>query len=488
MSENIDWFESPEALLAKGAPQGVVSVSPGYAGPYPMVKDVLGPGGTSGPRQDIELVAARVFKVEVGADAYASVVLCRIGARADGTEGPLWAIYCGDKQVKGEYRSDGKTLAAQLRKEGKVSTKVANALEASDWVGKVAEMSQCGFFKLKARTGNYCSHTQAVLASLQVSDMTDMAADLVGWKEGKEPSTTVAEKPMTEEEIAFYDAAFVQHVLLAGERGAGKTYLARQAADRFDAVYLELQMHPSMEAWELRAHDRSWNGKVYTVLGKLAEAVYWIQQGKKVVLCMDEFLNMNPMYATTINSPLSLTENDTYLIETGRIIDMGDGIGRIETVEVPADMFWVVATSNIGARYGLDKIAPSVRARFQIVLMNTNPERTKIILEKNLAKYDMPLELADNFKSFIEACNQAVAENTLDEEATTRLACNVIRACHLRAKRDRKTYSTMRHWVPEVKKQLMREIAQVVNFELGPLDTDQQARYTALVNSCFKAK
>jgi hypothetical protein len=407
---------------------------------------------------------------------------------------PEWTMYCGDKQVQGQYTGDGKTLAAKLRKDAKVSKKVAEAVEASDWVGKIPKLSNCGFFRMLERglaqtppVVKFCSHTKAALANIPAPDMDEMATELKGWLEGDDSTVSVAKGPMSPEEEQFYDAAFVQHVLLAGERGAGKSYLARQAAEKFDAVYLEMQMHPSMEAWEFRAHDRAWNGQVYTVMGKLAEAVYWIQQGKKVVLCMDEFLNMNPIYTTAINTPLTLTANDTYIIETGKIIDMGDGIGRIETVEVPADMLWIVATSNIGARYGLDKIAPSVRARFQIILMNTNPDRTKTILEKNLAEYEMPMDLAEMFKKFIEAANQAVAQNELDEEATTRLACNVIRACHKRKVRDKKKFETLKQWLPDIKKQMLSEIAQVVNFELGPLDSDQEERYKALVDASFKA-
>lgn len=477
---SLKWFDNPADLLAKGAAQSGMNVFPLYQGPFPLVKDALNADGTPGPRQEVDLVNARISKVTVGGDEYAVVIMCAMEAGA-----PRWTIYCGDKQVEGSFRADGKTLAAALRKDGKVSAKIANMLESSDWVAKVPTMAQCNFFKMQARSGRYCSHTQEVLHTSQAPDLAQMADELKDWLDGKDAGVMTAPTPMSAEEEAFYDAAFIQHVLLAGERGSGKTYLARQAADRYDAVYLELQMHPSMEAWELRAHDRSCNGKVYTVLGKLAEAVYWIQQGKKVVLCMDEFLNMNPMYTTVINSPLTLTANDTYLIETGRIIDQGDGIGLVETVEVPSDMLWVVATSNIGARYNLDKIPPSVRARFQIILMNTNAKRTEKILEKTLSGYDMPLAFAEKFKDFIEACNQAVDENQLDEEATTRLACNVIRTVYKRAQRDKKSYSGVAGWKSAIKKQLLAEIAQVVNFELGPLDADQEERYKALVNASF---
>lgn len=480
---SLKWFETVAEMMTQAAEQPGTNVFSLYSGPFPLVKDALNDDKTEGPRQDVELVNARIHKVTVGSDEYAVMNLCRI--EADGT--PKWTIYCGDKQVQGAFRNDGKTLAAKLRKEGKVSNKLCNALEASDWVAKVPAMAACGFFRMQARSGKFCSHTQAALANIPAPELEEMAAELKGWLAGEDTSVAETMGKLSPEEEAFYDAAFIQHVLLAGERGSGKSYLARMAADKCDAVYLEMQMHPSMEAWEFRAHDRAWNGKVYTVMGKLAEAVYWVQQGKKVVLCMDEFLNMNPLYTTAINTPLTLTANDTYIIETGRIVDMGDGVGRIETVEIPADMFWVVATSNIGARYGLDKMAPSVRARFQIILMNTNPERTKSILEKNLAKYEMPMELGEMFKKFIEASNQAVSENTLDEEATTRLACNVIRAVHKKAVRDKKKYSTLKQWLPVVKKQLTAEIAQVVNFELGPLDTDQEERFKAIVDSSFKA-
>lgn len=485
----LKWFDDAAAMLAVGENVPAINVFPVYSGPFALVNDAMLDPVTPGPRQDLELASARIYKVMSGTDSYAVVVLCRIK-----DEKPQWAFYCGDKQLDGTHRVDGKTLAAKVRTEGKVSNGVANTLEASEWVAKVPGQNNCGFYKMMERGEKMspprvitCSHAKAVLQNLPAAEPEVMADELKDWLSGAAVSVTAAMGPLSPEEEAFYDAAFIQHVMLAGERGAGKTYLARKAADQYDAVYLELQMHPSMEAWELRAHDRAWNGKVYTVLGKLAEAVYWIQQGKKVVLCMDEFLNMNPMYTTAINTPLSLTANDTYIIETGKIIDMGEGIGRIETVEVPADKFWVVATSNIGARYNLDKIAPSVRARFQIILMNTNAERTRSIVESTLGKYGMPLEFGEMFKKFIETVNQGVAENKLDEEATTRLACNVIRAVHLKALRDKKRYATLGAWLPVVKKQLLNEIAQVVNFELGPLDADQEEYFKTIVDTAFKA-
>jgi hypothetical protein len=493
---SITWFSTPADLLKHGKDQAGLNITELYSGPFALVNDLLlDDAVTVGPRVDIELAFAKIHKVSVGSDEYVTTTVCRISASGS----PEWGIYCGDEQVAGTYRNDGKTLAAKLRAEGKVPNAISNACEASDWVGKLTGPEQCTFFRTMKRAQRMCSHTQMALHNIQASELEDMAQTLSDWKEGKGGVGPVVTGPLSSEEAAFYDAAFIQHVLLAGERGAGKSYLARAAADKYDAVYLEIQMHPSMEAWELFAHDRVYQGKPLTVMGKLAEAVYWVQKGKRVVLCMDEFFNMNPVFTTVINSPLTLTADDTYLINTGAFIALDDDgnhaeksgkpavRGIEETAEVPAELFWVVATSNIGARYGLDKITPSVRARFQIILMNTNPERTKTILEKTLVKYDMPVELAEMFQTFMVGLNQAVEENNMDEEATTRLACNVVRACALKAKRDEKRYPTLKQWLPRIKDQLKAEIAQVVNFELGPLDPDQEAFFNELVDSTFKA-
>lgn len=481
---SLTWFNSVESLQDLSTGSGVpgANLFELFSGPYPLVKDPI-QIGEDAPRQDLELVNAKVFKVSMGSDEYVAVILCRIEDSK-----PHWSIYCTDKQIQGHYRQDGKNLAANLRKEAKVGDKVCNTLEASPWVGLVPEMSACGFFRMFERRGTICSHTQAVLNELPASDLEEMSVELEGWLSGEDSSVAEVAADVSPEEAAFFDAAFIQHVMLAGERGSGKTYLARQAAERFDAVYLEMQMHPSMEAWEFRAHDRAWGGEVFTVLGKLAEAVHHIQQGKRVILVMDEFLNLNPMYTTAINTPLSLTSDDTYIIETGRIIDQGDGIGTLETVEVPSDMLWVVATTNIGARYNLDQIPPSVRARFQIILMNTNAERTESILETVLTKYDMPLEMAGMFRAFIERVQQSVEENSLDEEATTRLAVSTIRSVSLKAKRDKKRITSLTGWVSAVKQQLLLEAAQIVNFENGPMDEEQFELYTILVNACFKAR
>jgi len=92
------------------------------------------------------------------------------------------------------------------------------------------------------------------------------------------------------------------------------------------------------------------------------------------------------------------------------------------------------------------------------------------------------------FRTFIERCNQAVVENNLDEEATTRLACNVIRSVHKKAVRDNRQYSSLAAWLPAIKKQVMLEIAQVVNFDTGLLDPEQKDIYTHMVDACFKTR
>lgn len=465
------WQEKPMSWLERGEADPSVVASLVYNGPFAWVRDAV-----SGR----ELVSAMVYRVSVGDDDYAVVVMCRV----DDAGIPAWTVYCGDKQVSGSVVGDGQTLAGILRMEGKVSTGIINACEQQAWVGLIPEQSGCPFFKMQERD-RLCSHTKAVLASLSEEVMLAQATSLNEWKSGVAPAAVA--RVRSPEEMAARRVAFIEPLMLAGERGSGKTYFARSMAEELDAVYLEMQLHPAMEPWEFRMHDRACDGKIYSVMGKLAEAVYWIQQGKRVVLVLDEFLNMNPVYQTVINSPLSLTGNDTYLIETGRLIPMEGGLARVETVEVPRDMLWVIATTNVGARYGLDKIAPSVLARFRVVMMNTNAERIEQIVSSTLTEHGLPLGLAPMFKLFIERVKQAVDEGTLAEEATTRLACNVIRVAALCVKQEKRKLTSLKHWVTEIKGHLADEIGQCVTFENGMMDPDQSKLYLGLIGGCFKA-
>ncbi|WP_087864068.1 AAA family ATPase [Comamonas thiooxydans] len=477
----LKWFNTEAALVDNGAVQSGFVQTDVYDGPFPLVLDVFKADGTPGLRQEVELTYASIKKVTSDTDVYVTVILCR---KTD--SGFEWCIYCGDEQVAGTYREDGKTLARQLRDTG-AANKLCNLLEASQWVAKVPNQATCNFAQRMARSGRYCGHTSHTLYTTAADHLSSMGRALDDLLAGVDDgSPEVLPDLLDEEDKVAYDNAFIQHVLLVGERGSGKTSLAREVADHYDAVYLEAQLHASTEAWELRAHDRSYNGKVYTVLGKLAEAVYWIQQGKRVVLCFDEILNMNPAYTTVVNTPLSLTKNDTYLIETGRIKDAGDGIGLPEVIEVPADKFWVIGTSNVGSRYGTD-INPAVRARFKIILMNSNENRMAKILTKQLEKYEMPLEFATKFTTFMAAINSSVRENAMQEEATMRLATNVIRGVALKAKRDKKKYRNEREWTPVIKAELLQEIAQCVDFMRGPLEPTQKEMYESLVEGTFTA-
>lgn len=462
---DLTWFKSPKDLLSRGEEGNSMEVKVLYKGPHPYMDN-----------GEIGLASSLIQMIKVGDDKYITTLLCR--KKDDDFE---WSIHCGEQNIP---KSHIVTFAKAIKSEGIYHPSIIKAIEKQSWYQIPEDAASCSFFKMVQRTAGrrFCSHTAAALNLAKESDLLEMKDELVEWGTGA--SLTEESTVESEEEQAFYETAFTQPVLLVGERGSGKTYLARQAAEKFDAVFLEMQLHPSMEAWEFRAHDRAWNGKVYTVLGKLAEAVYWIQKGKKVILFMDEFLNMNPMYATVINSPLSLTSRDTYIIETGRIIDQGDGIGIMETVEVPSDMLWVVAAANLGARYNTE-ITPSVRARFMIIPMNTNPERTKSIIAKTLEKFDMPTEFAEMFYNFIKHCKDAVDQNLLNEEATTRLASNVVRSVALKAKRNERNLTSVADWLPLIKKQVLAESCQVVNIERGFPDPEQSQLYSLLVDQCF---
>ena len=62
----------------------------------------------------------------------------------------------------------------------------------------------------------------------------------------------------------------------------------------------------------------------------------------------------------------SLTPNasNQFVLNTSRVIDIKDGIGRTEVLRVPAENLWVVATTNVGSDYDTDDIDLALADRF----------------------------------------------------------------------------------------------------------------------------
>ena len=164
---------------------------------------------------------------------------------------------------------------------------------------------------------------------------------------------------------AFIDRyAFMNHVLLAGPRGVGKSYKVTKYADDHHAKVVQLNGHSGIEAIDILGYNiRASDGSFVWLDGPLTEA-FRIAQTEPVILIIDEFLRIKGKELNIFISSLTPNASNQFVLNTSRVIDIKDGIGRTEVLKVPAENLWVVATTNVGSDYDTDDIDLALADRF----------------------------------------------------------------------------------------------------------------------------
>ena len=158
--------------------------------------------------------------------------------------------------------------------------------------------------------------------------------------------------------------AFKNHVLLTGPRGVGKTFKVTQYANDHHAKVVQLNGHSGIESIDILGYNiRASDGSFVWLDGPLTEA-FRLAQHEPVILIIDELLRIKSRELNIFISSLTPNSSNEFVLNTSRVIDVKDGIGKTETLKVPADNLWVVATTNVGADYDTDDIDLALSDRF----------------------------------------------------------------------------------------------------------------------------
>jgi MoxR-like ATPase len=115
--------------------------------------------------------------------------------------------------------------------------------------------------------------------------------------------------------------------------------------------------------------------------GALTEA-FRRAQHHKVVMFFDELLRVPSRELNLLVGALSPNSRGEYVLRTGRVLEVIDGIAVEETLVVPSENLWVIGTTNVGAGYAVDEIDEALSDRFRIVRKDTDKEEMKVIINK----------------------------------------------------------------------------------------------------------
>jgi MoxR-like ATPase len=362
---------------------------------------------------------------------------------------------------------------ALKRKENAAATTLIQRAPGANLVPDL--QTNCSF-AIKAPAGKLCLHATATLAYVQANFSALGVEEYVTLLEelllgGNEIAAGEAITTAVQILLDSYQAG--RSVLVVGPKGTGKTYGAGELAKHLRTTqskpvhYIEVPCAPDTEKWNLFRHTVPVGGEYFQVDGPISEAALRASRGELVVLVLDEFLNLNPVYQTMLNSMLSRREGDTYHVYTGGLVHNEDGTTSYETIVVPIANLFVIATGNLGDKYGVDSINPSVRRRFRVKWLHASVDSTMEIVRITLRKNGMPEELANPIQDFMDRIQKSCGQKLLEEDLCTGVMCEVIRAAKATADGRRKTPKTAKAWVPFLKEQLIEEAYQLVSLEEG---------------------
>ncbi len=409
------------------------------------------------------LTAAYVSKVT---DADGDHVVIVSFANKDGEAD--YSVWCSDKYLEGrqttadEARQRCEEAVGTLPGKAKLVEKLLAAFKS------MPESGRCSFWTDWRRDKKLCAHTSAALAQLR-DTVPDFRTQLANAYEAATNGST-ASGPVGET-FVLQQLAFRVPVLFEGDRGAGKTFEAREFARTNGFKRVEFGGHEGIESPDmlgylvpLDANRMVWKD------GPVSEAFRAAKAGK-VVLIIDELLRIRQRELSILLTALS-PDQGMYRLRTGRIRAVEDDVAVEEELTCPVENLCVVATTNVGSEYAVDEIDPALAERFVPIRKDTTPAELKRILGIIAKGRSLPAKVVNQCVEFFNKMTEARTRGLVKHAPTTR---TLARALELAEDTD------------DVKRAIKTQVLLWVarNAEGQPV-AEQVADVEKLIDRCFK--
>ena len=173
---------------------------------------------------------------------------------------------------------------------------------------------------------------------------------------------------------------FKKHVLIKGERGTSKTFSLDKFLNDNELTTIFMTAHEGVESQDMVGYyTKDATGGLVWLDGTLTQA-FRLAQKQKVVLFIDEMLRIPARELNVLIGSISPSSKGTFKLRTNRIVNISDGIGETEILEIPQENLWVAATTNVGAKYNVDEIDHALSDRFRVYEKTLTPFETRQII------------------------------------------------------------------------------------------------------------
>lgn len=229
---------------------------------------------------------------------------------------------------------------------------------------------------------SFCEHEQALLATLDSEILNEMEFLYDSLKNG---IFDYADDGMDLSSF-FKKYAFKKHLLLEGEKGSGKTFYVNQWCKKYKMNQVFIGGHEQFESIDFLGHYiPTEEGTLAWKDGALTQAFRDAAAGKRTVLVIDEMLRIPKRELNILVSAL-IPWDGYYVLRTGRALESVDGIAKEEMIKAPANLIWVLGTTNIGAGYAVEEIDEALIDRFRPVRKDTSRSELEKILSFHIKK------------------------------------------------------------------------------------------------------
>lgn len=220
--------------------------------------------------------------------------------------------------------------------------------------------------------------------------------------------------------------AFKEHILLSGAAGTSKTWSADAfiTANKWDKEFVA--GHPGIEATDLLGYPiRHTDGSFVWMDGPLT-AAFRRAQTTKTALFIDELLRIPARELNILIGALTPNSSKQFVLRTNRLTDINDGIGKSETLVIPVENLWVIATTNLGSNYNVEDMDLALNDRFITHDVSIADDTIVTIIEVNNINSLDAATLDRTFK-LMKAVNALVSAGELTHPMNVRHITKVIR-------------------------------------------------------------
>ena len=218
---------------------------------------------------------------------------------------------------------------------------------------------------------------------------------------------------------------FKKHILIQGEKGGGKTYLVDKKI-RTEGVDSELIIgHEGIEAIDLLGYYvKTDTGDLVWLDGALTKS-FRKAIDNEVCLFIDEMLRIPKRELNILVGSLTPSSVGTYRLRTNRVINIADGIGETEVIEIPMANLWCVGTTNVGAGYEVDDIDDALADRFRTVNKLTSNSELESILNTYITG-SLTVDVVPKLIDFYSQIRDLMVSGELERVVNTRHLCEVL--------------------------------------------------------------